>query len=239
MISGSLKIIRREKNHTVYKTLTANDIFFTHSNDYTTNIYLKPVTLLSILFEKQHINCNLLYWDGQDFSLIEEVHYNYKDYHANQYIIQALSELSLRYINNEAITKTYRFLILGLLNNILLSNSVQTTVYTTKKLRITLIRQYIDIHFQETVTREQLANLFHISPNYLSFAFNQEQGIGLNEYILQTKLRHAKKLLIYNQLNIKDISTAAGFQDDSYFRRIFRKKIGCTPTEYKDRYGKK
>lgn len=234
VIEGSHKILYRQKNRMMYKVLSSNDVVFIYANNYVSTSYVGPVTILTIRFENQHLNCNLLKWDGNHLVMIEEIDIGNKDPDINKTIMQALYELTINYDERFCAIKIYKLLILSLLNNIVLSLSIPLKIHTNKKIKLSLIRQYINEHFQETITREKLAELFHLSPNYLSSLFHKEEKIGLNEYILQTKLQYAKKLLLNNELNISDIALASGFQDDNYFRRIFRKKIGCTPSEFKN-----
>ncbi len=96
-------------------------------------------------------------------------------------------------------------------------------------------RQYILSHMHRKITTEDLARSLGRSRSYLSTVFRQETGIGLNEFITQTKLDEAKRLLSATRLPLKDIADQLGFSSQSYFQNVFKKAEGITPAEYRNR----
>lgn len=95
------------------------------------------------------------------------------------------------------------------------------------------VAKYIDLHYMEDVTIEQLVKQFYISPYHLSHMFRQKTGYSLKQYILRRRIGEAQIRLIHTQDSVQAISEAVGFEDSSYFSRIFSKYIGLTPTEYR------
>lgn len=95
------------------------------------------------------------------------------------------------------------------------------------------IAKYIDLHYMEDVTIEQLVQQFYISPYHLSHMFRQKTGYSLKQYILRRRIGEAQIRLVSTQDSVQTISEAVGFEDASYFSRIFSKYIGQTPTEYR------
>lgn len=95
------------------------------------------------------------------------------------------------------------------------------------------IAKYIDQHYAEDLTIEQLARQFYISPYHLSHMFRLKTGYSLKQYTLRRRIGEAQIRLIQTQDSIQTISEAVGFEDASYFSRIFSKYIGMTPTEYR------
>jgi len=94
-----------------------------------------------------------------------------------------------------------------------------------------LIRQLIS----HDLTRTQIAELVHLSADYLSHLFKKETGLSLSEYILRERLEMAKNLLEYTNLPIGSIADKVGYSYVSYFDRVFKKSVGTTPAEYRNK----
>lgn len=95
------------------------------------------------------------------------------------------------------------------------------------------IAQYIDEHFDETLTLERLAELCHGSPYHLQRTFKQIKGITPIQYIQQVRITHAIKFLTSTDLTINEISMLVGISNTTYFSTLFKKIISQTPSEYR------
>ena len=95
------------------------------------------------------------------------------------------------------------------------------------------VARYIDRHYAEDLSIEQLARQFYLSPYHLSHIFRQKTGYSLKQYVLRRRLGEAQMRLVNAQDSVQTISEAVGFADASYFSRIFSKYVGLTPTEYR------
>ncbi|MCI7352852.1 MAG: AraC family transcriptional regulator [[Actinobacillus] rossii] len=226
-----------EWNHNdlyLQQRLQAGDFLFISTNAWNKATYILPTTTLSILFGKQQLGLSLSRWDNSQLVQIEQLNTPRRGARVGAFILQALSELSIHY--QEQYQQTAHFLLKGLVSNCLdlLSSHIKTTPKTSDLFEG--IRQYIELHFTEDLTRESVAKTFHISPNYLSFLFQQKSRIGLNQYINQLRLEHAKSLLKRYDLNVQEIALAAGFKDSNYFCRVFKKKTDRSPSEYRSQY---
>ncbi|MBM7587853.1 YSIRK-targeted surface antigen transcriptional regulator [Bacillus pakistanensis] len=102
---------------------------------------------------------------------------------------------------------------------------------------ITACQKYIYNHLYGEITLDQLAEITHLSPNYLSSLFKKEVGITISEYIQRQKIDEAKKLLTITNYSISDIGTWLNFYDQSYFIKIFKKFTGLTPKKYRGEQG--
>ena len=239
IIKGQQKILwANDRGEQISNTLYPNDILYVTSNSWNKPLWQKPVTILSILFGKQQIGLSLLHWDGAQIIPKGQLNIARRGPRVGTFIIQAIAELTWHNQPSEQ-NQTAYFLIQSLLSNTLdlLNADIETASKTTSLFEA--IRQYIDTHFREDVTRDFLAKMFYISPNYLSHLFQREGKIGLNEYLNQIRLEYAKSLLKNYDLNVKEIAHASGFKDSNYFCRIFRKKTERSPTEYRRQYHSK
>ena len=93
--------------------------------------------------------------------------------------------------------------------------------------------RYIDQHYAEDCSIEQLGHLFYLSPYHLSHMFRQKTGYSLKQYVLRRRIGEAQMRLVNSLDSVQTIAEAVGFEDASYFSRIFSKYIGLTPTEYR------
>lgn len=95
------------------------------------------------------------------------------------------------------------------------------------------IMSWIEAHYQEDITLEQLAALTHLSKSYVSRIFHQETGSRLVDYLTARRLRQACRLLETTDLSVEQIGAAAGFPNPSYFNQLFKRVLGTTPLKYR------
>lgn len=92
--------------------------------------------------------------------------------------------------------------------------------------------RYLEEHFSEEISMEEMAKHFGISSSHLSRSFKKEVGVGMNEYLTAVRIRRATELLREGR-RPSEVSDAVGFQDPKYFSRVFRRETGTTPSEYR------
>jgi AraC-like DNA-binding protein len=98
---------------------------------------------------------------------------------------------------------------------------------------LTQVKQYIEEHYTQNITMEELSTLVQITPQYLCKLFNKYLHLRPMQYITMKRIQYAKKLLSDHQLSVNDIAHAVGFNDCSYFSAIFRKYEMISPTEFR------
>lgn len=103
-----------------------------------------------------------------------------------------------------------------------------------EKRRQNLVNQtiyYLENHYDQEVTLEQLAEVFYVSPTYLSKAFREIVGVSPINHLIQIRLQRAKELLMTTKLPIKEIARLVGYQDAYYFSKLFKKYHGVAPSQ--------
>jgi two-component system response regulator YesN len=95
-------------------------------------------------------------------------------------------------------------------------------------------KRFIEDNFREYVTLETAAQAVYLSPVYLSFLFKQVQGINLSDYLTEIRISEARRLLAETSLKTYEVALRSGYQDEKYFCRLFKKRTGLTPTEYRN-----
>ncbi len=98
---------------------------------------------------------------------------------------------------------------------------------------VTSLLQYVDSHFTEDMSREHLSELFYFAPDYITKIFKKETGMSFKNYIIEKRLDLARKLLQKTDASIRDISLQVGYDNYSYFTRLFKKSFGMTPVEFR------
>lgn len=104
--------------------------------------------------------------------------------------------------------------------------------------RILKVKTYIDKHYKDEMKLEQLANLVSMTPTAFSRYFKQRTGKNLSEYIVDSRLGHAARRLVDTTDSVSEICWTTGFKTLSNFNRLFRKRKGCNPTEFREKYQK-
>ena len=93
----------------------------------------------------------------------------------------------------------------------------------------------IDFDLTADLGLKNLAAQLNVNPSYLSTLFKKETGSTLTEYVNQKRIEHAVFLLNSSSLQIQMIAQYSGIPDVNYFTKTFKKIIGITPKEYRDR----
>lgn len=85
------------------------------------------------------------------------------------------------------------------------------------------IARYMDAHYQEDLSLQQIAARFYLSREYISRKFKQQFGLNWSEYLGKLRINNAKLLLQNPSLRVAKISEMVGFQDEKYFSKVFKK----------------
>jgi len=95
-------------------------------------------------------------------------------------------------------------------------------------------QELVEKNFRKMHEVQQYATILKVSPDYLSKIVKKYLGNPSQEYILDKLLLEAKRLLVFTNLSSKEIAYHIHMEDPSYFGRIFKRKTGLTPNEYRD-----
>ena len=101
-----------------------------------------------------------------------------------------------------------------------------------------LVRRYIDNHFKENLSLDQLARLAHVNKYYLSHAFRREFGTSPINYLIFRRIEESRFLLRETDHSLSLIAQMLGFSSPSYFSQCFRRVEGISPMEYRQQQTK-
>lgn len=99
---------------------------------------------------------------------------------------------------------------------------------------VRIAKEFLDEHFDDAVSLEDLARLTRLSPFHLHRTFSKEAGIPPHAYQVQVRIARAKVLLQKNR-SLSEVALTTGFADQSHFTRHFKRLVGVTPSRFFDR----
>ena len=102
---------------------------------------------------------------------------------------------------------------------------------------INAVMTYINNHYREELSLEDVAKFAGFSRYYFSRSFKRQTGYSFKDYLCQKRLQVAMDLLIRTNRSMRDVAVESGFGSVATFNRVFREKKGCTPTQYRAIYG--
>lgn len=118
------------------------------------------------------------------------------------------------------------------------SSSFARSEDSTDSRRVVKIYEYINSHYHEPIHLDELADLVGMTPVALSRFFKLRTGKTVTDYIITIRLGQATRHLVDTTNSITEICYQCGFNNLSNFNRIFRKKKGCTPKEFRENFRK-
>jgi AraC-like DNA-binding protein len=104
--------------------------------------------------------------------------------------------------------------------------------------RVLKVKDFINTHINGELRLEQLASLVGMTPAAFSRYFKLRTGKNLSEYIVDIRLGQAARRLVDTTDSVSEICWSCGFNTLSNFNRLFRKRKGCNPTEFREKYQK-
>lgn len=142
-----------------------------------------------------------------------------------------LQETHLAQPGYEAICQAYmEILILRLMRSASLSLTAGTPAASHQ---CATVRHYIDTHYKEPLTLDDLAREAHVNKFYLSHVFKEEYGMSPISYLLSRRIEEGRYLLRETNMSLSQISQILGFSSASYFSQSFRRSEGMSPIDYR------
>lgn len=95
-----------------------------------------------------------------------------------------------------------------------------------------MILAYVDNHYREpSLTLSSVSSIFSYTEKYLSSMFKKQMQLGFNQYVNRQRISYALRLIEDGETSVREIASASGFSDALYFSKVFKKKVGMTPSE--------
>uniref|UniRef100_A9U777 Predicted protein n=1 Tax=Physcomitrium patens TaxID=3218 RepID=A9U777_PHYPA len=101
---------------------------------------------------------------------------------------------------------------------------------------VSRLNRYVEEHLDSDLSLTTLSDLVHLNPYYMSRLYKQMTGVNLPDYITDERIKKAKELVVESHLKMHEICKKVGFESPAYFTRIFKKKTGSTPQEFREKH---
>lgn len=94
------------------------------------------------------------------------------------------------------------------------------------------VLHYVDTHFHEDVTREQMATIAQVSPEHFSRAFRRHTSQTFSDYLALLRIRASQNRLLYDMPKLEKLAQEVGYKEGAYLSRKFKQLVGLSPTAY-------
>ncbi|UJF31837.1 response regulator transcription factor [Paenibacillus hexagrammi] len=94
--------------------------------------------------------------------------------------------------------------------------------------------EYMTLKFREEINLQEVADYIHVSRSYFSLLFKRHTGKKFIDYLIELRIREAKRLLCCRDYKIYEVAEQTGFKDVKYFSKLFKRMTGYTPIEYRE-----
>ncbi|MDF2670579.1 MAG: two component system response regulator [Paenibacillus sp.] len=99
---------------------------------------------------------------------------------------------------------------------------------------IRLAKSYIEEHYEEKLRLEDVAEFVYMNPNYFSSVFKRDMGLSFVDYVNELRIRKSMTLLLQTDEKVYEVSMQVGYNNFSYFNKLFKRKNGVTPQVYRE-----
>ena len=127
-------------------------------------------------------------------------------------------------------------LIMDILSILLQDVTNSKEEQTPARQKMLQIRLYLDEHYTDKFSLDQLSENFFISKYHLSREFKNHFGITPNHYVISKRITLVKKLLRFSDFTLEDIAAKAGFYDTSYLNKQFKKSEGISASDFRKKW---
>lgn len=98
---------------------------------------------------------------------------------------------------------------------------------------VNMVKDYIKLHLDNELTREQISGYVYLNPDYLDRIFKKETGMSVAKYMMEERIKVACELLTKTNISISEIAVSVGYTNLSNFSGMFRKATGYNPIEFR------
>ena len=148
-------------------------------------------------------------------------------------VTDLFSKMNISWLqHDEQVLLRIRALLLLLISHLLLENHTVDNSAAAVDDRIRSVMTHIERHYDDPLTLDYFASELHLNKVYLGSLFRRSTGLTFHQYLLNARLNAAEDLLYTGRHTVNEVAELTGFQDVSYFSRVFFKANGVRPGRY-------
>lgn len=197
---------------------------------FTEQLFLEKTELVSALKGQKKLDAVILHSNSIPGSVIK----NKRD---KEIVFQLFQLLKMEYKEPSTYSRSVLLELFGALLIIISRNISKDdlTVAISEKDKVNNILTYVrqNVLSNERIRIAEIAKEFHMSPNYVSIFIKKHAGISIQQYVFQTRMKMAERLLKQTSLTISEIAQKMRFTDSSHFTKAFKKYKQITPKEFR------
>lgn len=202
---------------------------------------------IPIVFNETYLGAfmagQVLLSNQEDISKLETIYYNTDSVflkNENQELYGRLPTMTLK----EVIAKSnvLSFICKLMLENEIIKSSNKKLVTSGSPIQdynknhvLKPIYEYIDRNLYGNLSLNEISAVCNLSPNYLSRLFKKYESVSFKYYVNKKRIEHAKKLLKSTDMSINEIAFKLGYNDCSYFNKVFKNMETVTPSEFRNK----
>lgn len=203
---------------------------------------IKPKSKQALIQEIEHYIDELVKNKEMNVKVLHQFHHDFMQAlysYLNREGIQAHKlfgdELSIQLSDNAS--KTVDDLLLWVNHAVNVAFHHAFTVQKSDNV-IAIVKRHIAGHLDQELSRESLAELVFLHPDYFSRMFKKKTGVSITDYIMNERIQLARKMLIETDATISQIAIMVGYNNFSHFTKVFKKIVGFGPSEYRQEKSK-
>ncbi len=123
-----------------------------------------------------------------------------------------------------------------IINPIKVNERQSTAIYNITDKAVMKVVGYINENYSKELNVGQILELVPLSRRSLESRFKREMGMSIYQYVLERRIERVAQLLLTTRKSLPDIAAEAGIQDYNSLSRLFRKRMNCTPNEYRQKF---
>lgn len=116
------------------------------------------------------------------------------------------------------------------------TQNIFNQIYAGDSYLISQALEHTHANYMNKLTLKKLSDYLHVSESYLSKLFKTETGIGFTQYLNEIRIKHSQELLTATKMSIVEIALYVGYEDQSYFTKVFKRQVGITPKKYRSQH---
>lgn len=209
--------------------VTVNDIIIINPEVSHAEVNINSQSLEYIVLGIEGIQLAAGKYSGKNFCILD----HYESTEISGCLWNILREMEQKHTGFEEVCQAcMEMLVIRLMRSIDLSVSADSQSAAGNK-PCAAVKRYIDQHFKEALSLEQLAAKAHMNKYYLAHTFKEEYGVSPINYMISRRIVESKYLLTETDLSLSQIAQLLGFSSPSYFSQAFRRSQGVSPMDYR------
>ena len=214
------------------RIFTPGEVLFCLPNGWSAEVWDREHAMISVVFRDRYIRTLFIHHNGQPPDQ------NGPDilYHTVSPLSTAGSHLLHAVLSARKNSETQHLGFQALLRNVIETvENDQTAMVGKESYTWDCVQDYLETNFYLNITRTSIARALHLHPATLSRLVRKRTGLGINGYLSNLRMEHARQLLEEDTLTVDEIADQCGYEYTSYFIRKFRQYYSESPFRYREK----